>query len=445
MRPVRGMQLPVLAPPEDIVVQAEHVERRQSGDGGHQPPHRGAECEAGRQNLVLREETAQGPDAGNGKAGDEERGVRHGHIPAQAAHGRHFVGVDGVDDTSGAEEQQGLEHGVREEVEHRSHVPQPARMRIGRGADAQRHDHKTDLRNGAERQHALDIALDAGHHGGVQRRKGTDVGRPVEHFGRIADKEREHARHEVDARHDHRRGMNQRRHGRRALHGVGQPDMQREHRALARAADEHQPQRQRDHRPRGGQQPHLRRKGERPGVIAVEEDSDEESQIGEARHDKGLLRRGDGLPLRIVEADQQIRADAHQLPEQVHLENIGRHHKSHHTHRKQRQERIVALETPFALHVAQRVDMHHQRDGRDHHEHHHRNRVQQDAHVDMQRTADRQPDRIPRNQRRERPGGIAPGREVFERRTVTQQRHHTQHRRADEARRRGLELHAGQA
>ena len=38
MRPVRGMQLPVLASPEDIVVQAEHVERRQSGDGGHQHP-----------------------------------------------------------------------------------------------------------------------------------------------------------------------------------------------------------------------------------------------------------------------------------------------------------------------------------------------------------------------------------------------------------------------
>ena len=211
------------------------------------------------------------------------------------------------------------------------------------------------------------------------------------------------------------------------------------------AADEHQSQRQRDHRPGGGQQPHLRRKGERPGVIAVEEDSDEESQIGEARHDKGLLRRGDGLLLRIVEADQQIRADAHQLPEQVHLENIGRHHKSHHTHRKQRQERIVTLETPFTLHVAQRVDMHHQRDGRDHHEHHHRNRVQQDAHVDMQRTADRQPDRIPRNQRRERPGGIAPGHEVFERRAAAQQHHHPQHRRADEARRHGLELHAGQA
>jgi hypothetical protein len=221
--------------------------------------------------------------------------------------------------------------------------------------------------------------------------------------------------------------------------------VEREHGALARAADEHQPQRQRDHRPGGGQQPHLRRKGERPGVIAVKEDSDEESQIGEARHDKGLLRRGDGLLLRIVEADQQIRADAHQFPEQVHLENIGRHHKPHHAHRKQRQEGVVTLETPFALHVTQRVDMHHQRDGRDHHEHHHRNRVQQDAHVDMQRLADRQPDRIPRNQRREHPGGVASGREVFERRAAAQQRHHPQHRRADEARRRGLELHACQA
>ena len=98
----------------------------------------------------------------------------------------------------------------------RGHVTQPSGVRVGRGRDAQRHDHEPDLRNGAERQHTLDVALHTGHDGGVKRREGPDISRPMQHFGRIADEEREHPRHEVDARHDHRRGMDQRRHGRRA-------------------------------------------------------------------------------------------------------------------------------------------------------------------------------------------------------------------------------------
>ena len=444
MRPVRRMKFAVFASPEDVVIEAEHVERRQAGDPGHHPPHHGAEGEARRQDLVLREETAQGPDARDGQAGDEERRMRHGHVSAQAAHGRHLVGVHGMDDAPGAEEQQRLEHGVREEVEHRGHVPQSARMGIGRGADAQRHDHEADLRNGTERQHTLDVALHAGHDGGIKRRKGPDIGRPVQHLGRIADKEREHARHEVDARHDHRRGMDQRRHGRRALHGVGQPDMQREHGALARTADEHQPQRQRDHRTGGSQQLHVGREGERPGIVPVEEDADEEPQVGEARHDKRLLRGRDRLLLRVIETDEQVGAYAHQFPEEVHLEDVGSHHQPHHAHREQRQEGIVTLKPPLALHVAQRVDVHHQRDGRDHHEHHHRNRVEQDAQVNMQRPADRQPYRVPRYERGEHPRGVAPCGKILERRTIAQQRHYGQHRRAYGARDDGLELHAGQ-
>ena len=50
----------------------------------------------------------------------------------------------------------------------------------------------------------------------------------------------EHAAQHVHARRHHRRGMNQRADRRGAFHGVGQPDVQRELRALAHRAAEDQ-------------------------------------------------------------------------------------------------------------------------------------------------------------------------------------------------------------
>ena len=240
--------------------------------------------------------------------------------------------------------------------------------------------------------------------------------------------------------------MDQRRDGRRALHGVGQPDVQREHGALARAADEHQPQGQRDHAARGDEQLRVGREGERAGVVAVEEDADEEAQVGEARYDEGLLRGGDRLLLRVVEADQQVGADTHQLPEEVHLEDVRGDDQPHHAHREQRQEGVVALEAPLALHVAERVDVDHERDGRDHDEHHHRDRVEQDAQVDVQRRGDRQPDAVPRHKGRIEPRGIAShGKEVFEGRAVAHRGHDGHDGRSDDTCHHGPELHAGKA
>ena len=52
--------------------------------------------------------------------------------------------------------------------------------------------------------------------------------------------QRVHARDQVDAGGDHRRGVDQRGDGRRALHRVGQPRVQRDLRALGERADEQQ-------------------------------------------------------------------------------------------------------------------------------------------------------------------------------------------------------------
>ena len=55
-------------------------------------------------------------------------------ILAKASHSLHLVAVNGVYNTTGTEEQTGLEHGVSKEVEHRSHIAYAACMLMSRGA-----------------------------------------------------------------------------------------------------------------------------------------------------------------------------------------------------------------------------------------------------------------------------------------------------------------------
>ena len=44
--------------------------------------------------------------------------MRNRHVLAETAHGTHLVAVYRMDDATGTEEQQCLEHGVSEQVEH---------------------------------------------------------------------------------------------------------------------------------------------------------------------------------------------------------------------------------------------------------------------------------------------------------------------------------------
>ena len=386
-----SMKFLVLFTPEDAEVEAEHIEGCHGGDNRHNPSHGRAELEAGCQNLVLREEARERRDACNGQAGDEERPVRDGHILAQTSHSRHLVAVDGMDDAARAEEEQGLEHGVGEEVEHAGHVTQASFVRVGRGTYAESHHHEADLRNGGEGQHTLDVALHAGYRCRIESGEGTHVGHDVKRLGRIGDEQREHAGHQIDTRYHHSSGMDEGTDRRRTLHGVGQPDVQGEHGTLACTADEHQPQGQRKHGTTFGQS-HLSG-GECIGacIVTIHQDTDEEAQVGEARHDERFLRSGDGGRFGIIESDEQIGRYTHQLPEEVHLEDVRGYHQAQHGHGEERQKGIVALETPLTLHVAEGVDVYHQADGRDDDEHHYRDGVEQDTHVNAQVLAERQP------------------------------------------------------
>ncbi len=74
--------------------------------------------------------------------------------------------VHGVDHGAGAEEQQGLEEGVREQVEHRRAI----------GADARREEHVAELRAGRIGDHPLDVVLHGADRGRQDGGGGPDEG-----------------------------------------------------------------------------------------------------------------------------------------------------------------------------------------------------------------------------------------------------------------------------
>ncbi len=130
---------------------------------------------------------------------------------------------------TGSEEQQRFEKRVRENVKN---------ARCER-ADAERQEHVSQLRDSGVGEHALDVVLDQADRGGKNGSQRADDGDRF-HCGRRQNEDGVGARHHVHARGHHGGRMDQGRDRGRALHGIGQPDIQRELRGLAASADEQQ-------------------------------------------------------------------------------------------------------------------------------------------------------------------------------------------------------------
>ena len=64
--------------------------------------------------------------------------------------------------------------------------------------------------------------------------------------------------------------------------------------------------------------------------VAVDEDTNQKTEVGKTGDDKCFFAGCDGFFLGIIETDEQVRADAHQFPKDVHLENIGCYYQSQH-------------------------------------------------------------------------------------------------------------------
>ena len=111
----------------------------------------------------LLQKPAKGTTPARASAAEPECAVRDRHDPPQAAEAAHVDhAAHGVHHAAGAEEQQGLEEGVREQVEHAGHD-------AGQRAGAQRQEHVAQLADRGIGQHALQIVLRHADDAGQER------------------------------------------------------------------------------------------------------------------------------------------------------------------------------------------------------------------------------------------------------------------------------------
>ncbi len=271
---------------------------------------------------------------------------------AERAHVLHFLlAAHGVNHRAGPEEQQRLEEGVGEDVED-----------AGREcAYAERQKHVSQLRDRGVRQHALDVVLHQGDGRGEDRGQRADDGDRLHRIGRQHE-QRVGARHHVHARGHHGRSVDQRGDRRRAFHRVRQPDIQRELRRLAAGADEQQQAGGGDHRIANVKLSAARQQVDlgvlhRAEVPGDGEHAQDESGVTDTVHDECLVGGGRGGVALEVEADQQVRAQAHALPaHEHHGVVVGQDQRQHGEHEQVHvaEEAVVAA---FMPHVADRVNV----------------------------------------------------------------------------------------
>ncbi len=205
-------------------------EKRADVADGIQRPVPAAALAGHEQDVVLGEESGERRDPRQGEAADDEAAVGEGHRLLEAAHLlERLLAGHRPDQRAGGHEEQRLEEGVGHQVKEARRV----------GADGDAHDHVADLRHRRVGDHALDVRLGEADRAGDQERERADHGADVLGGGG-AFEQRVHARDQVDAGGDHRRGVDQRADRRRALHRVGQPRVKRDLRRLGEGADQQQ-------------------------------------------------------------------------------------------------------------------------------------------------------------------------------------------------------------
>ncbi len=174
------------------------------------------------------------PESGGRPASASEpmrkQGVGERQRLAQAAHPVDVLdAAHRADHRAGRHEEHRLEEGVRHEVEDAGGV--------GAGRDGDHH--VADLAHGRVGDDPLQVGLDDRHRRGHHQGEGADD--HADARGDVAQlEERVQARDEVDACGHHRGRVDERRHRRRALHGVREPGVERELSRLRERADEDQ-------------------------------------------------------------------------------------------------------------------------------------------------------------------------------------------------------------
>ncbi len=176
------------------------------------------------QNQVLTPETRKGRDPAQRQRRQQVTDRRDGHLLRQpTVLAQRLLVVHRVDHRARPQEEARLEEGVRGQVEQTRHI----------SPDSQGHDHIPQLTHRRVGQYLLDVVLNQGNGGCKDRRDPPRIG--DEQKGSLIEN-RQHAPDQVHPGGHHRGGVDQGADRRGAFHRVGQPDVQRELRALAHGA-----------------------------------------------------------------------------------------------------------------------------------------------------------------------------------------------------------------
>ncbi|MPM54767.1 hypothetical protein SDC9_101547 [bioreactor metagenome] len=382
-----GVLVVALLAVEHDEIQAERVERgdehtRQHGEVGEASSRQVGGVHRF-DDRILGVEAREERRADQREVAQQEGEPGNRHVLAHVTHPADvLIVVHTHDHGTGTKEQQRLEERVRHQVEHGHRV----------GGHTQRNGHVTQLRERGVRDHALDVVLDDAQDTHEQRGDGADHEDQVQrHIRQFI--QRRHARDHEDTGGHHGRRVNQRGDRCRAFHRIRQPGVQRELRRLAHRAHKQADGGHRHQQPaRTGQQRvlDLGQLGEdfrivqRAGVGSDQANAEDEAEVTHTVDQEGLHVGEDRGFLLEVEADQQIRHQAHCFPAEEQLQQVVGHHQHQHGEGEQRDVREEAVVAVVFRHVAHGVDVHHQRH-KGHHAHHHRGQaVDQEAHFHLQ-------------------------------------------------------------
>ncbi len=180
----------------------------------------------------------------------------------------------------------------------------------------------------------------------------------------------------------------------RTFHRVRQPYVQRELRRFTHRTNEQADTGDRQHVPIGAGEAdrgQVVAGGKHVGIAQAaavgkqQADAEHEAEVTHAVDQERLHVGVDGRRALEPEADQQVRHQTHRFPTKEQLQEVVAHHEHQHREGEQRDVREETVVAVVFRHVADGVDVHHQRDEGHHAHHHRRKRIDEEADFHLQR------------------------------------------------------------
>jgi hypothetical protein len=119
-------------------------------------------------------------------------------------------------------------------------------------------------------------------------------------------------------------------------------------------------------------------------MLDHEEEGDEKAEVPNPIHDECFLAGGRSRVFGEPETDKQKRGQTHALPADEHHQVIAGQNQCEHEEHEQVQIGKEAIEAPFFPHIADRINVDHKADARDHQQHHQRKLVKIKGEIDLE-------------------------------------------------------------